>query len=133
MSAACELGGCVLQEFASRFSRHDYTLPQLFACLVVREQMQLSFRKTEALLRDNDWCARLGMKKVPDHSTLCRAFTFIVVKLKLSRMLDVMAHHQRRKMGRVLAVDSTLYDTHQAQPTLRAALPASKQRRSKTG
>ena len=50
-------------------------MPQLFACLVVREQMGLSYRGAEALLRDGRaWCRAIGMKrKTPDHATLHRA------------------------------------------------------------
>src|SRR4051812_24148820 len=38
--------------YSSPWSRDDFTLPQLFACLVVREQLCLSYRKAEMLLRD---------------------------------------------------------------------------------
>ncbi len=51
-----------LPNYASRFSRHDYTLPQLYARLVLREMFGLTYRGVEALLADNDWCARLGMR-----------------------------------------------------------------------
>jgi transposase len=114
MRVAHELAECVLPDHASRFSRHDFTLAQLFSCLVVREQLQVSYRKIESILADTDWCRRLGMKRVPDHSTLCRAFRHIVVKSRLGSMLDVMTHHQQRhrQLGKTLAIDSTHYDTH---------------------
>jgi hypothetical protein len=111
---AHELGCCTLQPYASRFSRKDFTLPQLFACLVLREMLGLSFRGIEAVLRDVDWCQRLGMTKVPDHSTLCRAFKFILNTTRVAHMLDLMPHARgmRRKLGRTLAIDSTLCETH---------------------
>ena len=37
MRLAWELGRQVLPDHSSKFSRKDYTLPQLFACLVLRE------------------------------------------------------------------------------------------------
>ena len=40
-----------LPKYSSKFSRHDFTLPQLFACLVVKEHQRLSYRDAEALLR----------------------------------------------------------------------------------
>jgi hypothetical protein len=114
MQWAHELGRGTLKRFASKFSRKDFTLPQLFACLVVREMQGLSFRGTEALLRDVDWCQRLGMAKVPDHSTLCRAFKFILNSTHISRMLDLIPHADglSHKQGDTLAVDSTLCETH---------------------
>ena len=78
--------------YASTFSRHDFTLAQLFACLVVREQLKLSYRRTETLLRDTDWCAQLGMRRVPDHATLCRAFGQLVKRTDVQSMLDLLMH-----------------------------------------
>jgi hypothetical protein len=113
MCVAFEFARGALPDHAHRFSRHDYTLAQLFACLVVREQLQVSYRKIEALLRDTDWCQRLGMKSVPDHSTLCRAFGHFskTVAGKLLT-LTIVQMRRRRQLGRTLAIDSTLYDTH---------------------
>lgn len=48
--AACQC----LPRYSNRFSRRDFTLAQLFACLVVREHMGCSYRKAEALLKDCD-------------------------------------------------------------------------------
>ena len=79
MLVAHRLATGVLPAYASRFSRHDFTLPQLFACLVVKEQQKRSYREAEALLRDADhWCHAVGMRKVPDHNTLCRAANFLL-------------------------------------------------------
>jgi hypothetical protein len=64
MRVAHAFGCRCLRKYSSKFSRHDYTLPQLFACLVVREQMRLSYRGAEALLRDGRaWCRAIGMKR----------------------------------------------------------------------
>ena len=65
MRVAHESGECVLPDHASRY---DFLLAQLFACLALRKQLQLSYRKLEAVLADTDWCQRLGMSGVPDHS-----------------------------------------------------------------
>src|SRR5271156_5832566 len=59
----------------SKFSRRDFTDAQLFACLVLREHQKKSYRGLVALLEDTpDWCQSIGLKKVPDRNTLCRAF-----------------------------------------------------------
>ena len=52
MRAAYELGAELFDEHSHAFSRKDFTLPQLFACLVLREHQRKSYRGTEALLRD---------------------------------------------------------------------------------
>src|SRR3954453_22680079 len=81
-----------LPEHSCRFSRHDFTLAQLFACLVVREFFGLSFRRREALLADSPaWLADLGLAKVPDHNTLWRAFESLLTSGRCSRMLDLLA------------------------------------------
>ena len=50
LRAAYRLGRRVLPDHPCRPARHDFTLPQLFACLVLREFYGLSYRRTEALL-----------------------------------------------------------------------------------
>jgi hypothetical protein len=42
MVAAHELARQFRPDYSSRFSRKDYTLPQLFACLVLREHQKKS-------------------------------------------------------------------------------------------
>lgn len=53
MQAAYKLAVQCLPDYSSKFSRHDFTLAQLFACLVVREHQKKSFRGAEALLIDS--------------------------------------------------------------------------------
>src|SRR3954447_6055279 len=79
MRAAHELGAQLFDEHAHRFSRKDFTLPQLFACLVLREHQKKSYRGTEALLIDcSDLRDAVGLTRAPDHNTICRAFTHLV-------------------------------------------------------
>jgi len=114
MKLAHELASAHLPGFSSKFSRHDFTLAQLFACLVLREHLRLSYRRTEALLRDCDWCHRLGMTRVPDHSTLCRAFDHIVGPRNMAHAIDLLvdAMNNAKALGQTLAIDSTMFDTH---------------------
>jgi DDE family transposase len=92
MRAAQALAERALPTYSSKFSRHDYTLAQLFACLVLREHQNKTYRGVEALLRDcPDWLADIGLSKAPDHNTLCRAFGVIVKLRRINRMLDVTA------------------------------------------
>src|SRR5438105_10869095 len=92
MRAAHALGAGLFDERSHKFSRKDFTLPQLFACLVLREHQKQSYRGAEALLRDcSDLRDAVGLARAPDHNTLCRAFTHLVKPAKMQRALDLQA------------------------------------------
>lgn len=115
MIVAHELARQYLPDYSCKFSRHDYTLAQLFACLVVREHQKQSYRGVEALLRDSrSWCRRIGLRRVPDHNTLCRAFHCLVTGARVGGLLDRLTRWMEaaRVLGDTVAIDSTLYDTH---------------------
>jgi Transposase DDE domain len=115
MRAAFALARQTLPDYSSKFSRHDFTLPQLFACLVVKEHQRKSYREAEMLLRDApQWCRDIGMSKAPDHNTLCRAFHALSLGRRASKMLDrlVQWFAIARQLGSTVAIDSSLYDTH---------------------
>jgi hypothetical protein len=113
---AHRLGSRTWAGYSNPFSRHDFTLAQLLACLVVREMLKLSYRKTEALLRDSPhWLADIGLKKAPDHNTLWRAFGVLVQHRKVDRMLDLqsqlLAEERQLKLSiKTLTIDSTCYE-----------------------
>ena len=70
-----------LLPYSSRFSRHDYTQHQHFALLSLREFLKVDYRGLEQILRE--WAElrdTLGLKKVPDHSTLQKAATRLLEK-----------------------------------------------------
>ena len=113
MRVAFRLAHGVLPRYFSKFSRHDFTVPQLFACLVVKEHQRKSYREVEALLRDaQHWCRELGMRKVPDHNTLCRASHALNLTRRAGRLLDRLARWfaVARQLGTAVALDSSLYD-----------------------
>src|SRR2546429_6356109 len=115
MHAAFCLARETLPTYSSKFSRHDFTLPQLFACLVVRQHQRKSYREAEMLLRDSShWCRQIGMKKVPDHNTLCRAFHALNLGRRTSTLLDRLTQwfSIARQLGSTAGIDSSLYDTH---------------------
>ena len=112
MRVAFRLAHGVLPRYFSKFSRHDFTVPQLFACLVVKEQQRKSYREVEALLRDAPhWCRDIGMGKVPDHNTLCRASHARNLTRRAGRLLDRLAQWFAiaRQLGTAVALDSSLY------------------------
>lgn len=113
MRIAFELARGALPDYFSKFSRQDFMVPQLFACLVVREQQRKSYRGLEALLRDAPhWCHDIGMRKVPDHNTLCRAFHALKLSHCAGRLMDrvVQWFSIAQQLGSVIALDSSLYD-----------------------
>jgi hypothetical protein len=118
MQVAHHLARQCLPSYRCKFSRHDFTLPQLFACLVVKEQLRRSYRSAEALLRDCwHWCNGIGLKRVPDHNTLCRAAAFLLRACNVRKVLDCLARWAviGRMLGlslKPLALDSTHYDSH---------------------
>lgn len=70
-----------LPSYSSKYSRKDYTLPQLFSILVLRQFFQTDLRGIEHILREfSDLREALGLKRVPDHTTLCRAQQLLLKK-----------------------------------------------------
>src|SRR4051794_38594071 len=99
MRRAYDLGRRLWPTYAGKFSRHDFTRPQLFACLAVRESLRLSYRKAEAFLADvPDWLAAIGLARAPDHNTLWRAFGSLLKKRRVERALDLMAADDERAL-----------------------------------
>ena len=98
MRAAHELGSQLFHEHAHPFSRHDFTLPQLFACLVLREHQKKSYRGVEALLVDcSDLRDAVGLARAPDHNTIWRAFEHLVKPAKMNRALDLLVRRAKAK------------------------------------
>ena len=117
MTLAWRVGKSCLPQYASKFSRKDFTLPQLFACLTLRQFYNLSYRKTEALLRDSpSWRRAIGLKKTPDHNTLCDAFDVVVQSEHLGKAMDLLADaFEKAGLLRLdekpLAIDSSCYES----------------------
>jgi hypothetical protein len=70
-----------LPAYSSKFSRKDFTQHQHFALLALREFLRTDYRGLEAMLRDwGDLRDALGLRKVPDHSTMQKAAERLLVK-----------------------------------------------------
>jgi hypothetical protein len=116
MRTAYGLARGALPNYTSKFSRQEFTLPQLFACLVVRETERKSYRETEVFLRDSPaWLADIDLRQAPDHSTLWHAFGVLCTLRRLNRMLDIQAQlfqeaKQLRLREKPLVIDSTHYE-----------------------
>lgn len=118
MRAAYHLACQCLPDYTCKFSRKDFKLAQLFACLVVKEMLKRSYRQAEALLADSEsWLRDVGLKRAPDHNTLHRAATFLLNKCRVEKLMDVLVRWA--SLGRLLglsikplAMDSTCYESH---------------------
>jgi hypothetical protein len=118
MLVAHHLASQALPDYTCKFSRHDFTLPQLFACLCCKALLKRSYREAEAVLRDSEhWCHAIGMRKVPDHNTLCRAAAVLLKTCRVNSLLDAVARWAalHRALGlsvKPLAGDSSLFERH---------------------
>ena len=71
---AVRLAREALPAYSSKYSRKDYTQHQLFAGLALKPFLKTDYRGVVAFLADfADLRNDLGLRKVPDHSTLCYA------------------------------------------------------------
>lgn len=119
MVLAYALGCKHLPQYASKFSRKDHaTLPQLFACVVLRQFYNLSYRRAEALIADSaDLRDAIGMTVCPDHNTLCDAFETLVKIETFAPMFDELARVFEEagllKLDeKPAAADSTHFESH---------------------
>lgn len=71
-----------LPEYSCKYSRRDFTQPQLFALLTLRTFLGVDLRGLIAYLEDwSDLREALELKKLPHFSTLCYAQERLLKKL----------------------------------------------------
>ena len=118
MLAAYHLAKDALPEFSSKFSRQDFTQPQLFACLVLKEFEKKDYRGIEQFLWDcRDLRRAIGLTKAPDHTTLHRASAAIMALPRAQKLLDKLVQFARacKMLGKTVALaamDSSGYEAH---------------------
>jgi hypothetical protein len=106
--------------YSSKFSRQDFTQAQLFACLVLKEFLQLDYRKVSALLRDTpDLSRTIELQKAPHFTTLQKAADRLLLFRPARRLLDrtiQLAKWQGNLRGKVplAALDGTGLETRHA-------------------
>ena len=103
-----------LRTYWHKYSPKKFTLPQLFACLVLKEFLRLDYRKLSALLEDAPALAgAIGLKQVPHFSTFQKAAARLLVSRHVQQLLDetieVAAQHRvMRKKVSLLNVTACL-------------------------
>lgn len=94
-------------------SPHRFTWPQLVACVLVLFYLDVSYRDMEDWLLVSDRIGHvLGLKEVPDHTTLCRAFHRL--KLETLRAMHRLLLRNVNLSENIIALDSTGFRTDQA-------------------
>lgn len=117
LQVAHALGKQRLRTYWHRFSPKKFTLPQLFACLVLKEFLRLDYRKFSALLEDApSLAATIDLKQVPHFSTFQKAAARLLVFRRVQRLLDetVRAATEQRVMKKrvaLAAMDGTGFET----------------------
>jgi hypothetical protein len=100
-----------------RFSPKKFTVPQLFACLVLKEFLQLDYRKLAALLEDSESLSEaIGLKIVPHFTTFQKAAARLLVSRRVARLLDetvfvAMEHGILSRSAMLAAIDGTGFET----------------------
>ena len=68
---ALRVGQAVLPAYRSKFSKRQFTQPQLLAILCLMRYEDWTFRETEVRLAEHsDLRMALGLRHVPDYTTL---------------------------------------------------------------
>src|SRR5262249_27624635 len=74
-----------LPAYSSKYSRRDYTQPQLFALLALKTFFRTDYRGLAQLLHDfSELREDLGLSAVPHYSTLCYAARRLLKRGSLS-------------------------------------------------
>ncbi len=91
---ALSVAQAALPAYGSRFSRRDFTQPQLVAILVLRQFFRTDYRGIVQILEDSsDLQRELGLqKKVPHYSTLCYAHRRLVKKGDSTLSSELSSH-----------------------------------------
>jgi transposase len=98
-----------LPRYRSKFSKHQFTQPQLLALLCVMRYEDWTFRETEVRLREHRELRRaFGLRTVPHYTTLYR-FLHRVDETALRTAVGVVAQQLQRGRcrGATVAIDGT--------------------------
>ena len=117
LHVAHELGRRRLCTHWHKYSPKKFTVPQLFACLVLKEFMRLDYRKLSALLRDAPQLAKtIDLDGVPHFSTFQKAAARLLNSQRVQRLLDetisvAQEHRVMRKTVTLAAIDGTGFES----------------------
>jgi transposase len=117
LQVAHALGMQSLPKYWHRCAPKKFTLPQLFACLVLKEFLRLDYRKLSALLQDApNLAATIGLAEVPHFTTFQKASRRLLIVRRARRLLDETIRQAQRSGTihsriKLAAVDGTGFET----------------------
>jgi DDE family transposase/transposase-like protein DUF772 len=127
---ALQLAQRILPRHAHKFSPQRFTLPQLAACVLLKEYRQLDWRGIEALLELSLPLRRcLRLRQAPDYSTLWRFARRWLKAQKLGELLAELSARLDIKTSVTVAVDSTGLDPDRSSSYFRARQQRRQQRK----
>ncbi len=86
---ALKVGKKALPEYSNKRSPQLFTLPQLFACLVLKVFLRTDYRGIEEILKDfPNLCKELGLKSVPHYTTLQKCEKKLLNSKQSSKLLE---------------------------------------------
>ena len=87
-AVALETAERTLPKYSSNFSRKDFTLPQLFTCLVLKQFFKTDYRGIVAILADMPALQKqMGLKKVPHFASLSKVEAKLLTDERVKSML----------------------------------------------
>lgn len=108
---ALEVAAAVLPRYRSRFSKHQFSQPQLLAALGLMRYEDWTVRKTELRLRGHsDLHRALRLHSVPDHTTLYRFLKRLdeaIIEQALEETVRRVGPGKRSRRRARVAVDAT--------------------------
>jgi Transposase DDE domain len=89
LQVAHELGRRTFRRHWHKYAPKKFTVPQLFACLVLKEFLRLDYRKLSSLLEEAPTlCRAIGLASVPHFTTLQKAADRLLDTPRVQRLLD---------------------------------------------
>lgn len=114
---AYQVGRSRLRAYSHRFSPKKFTQPQLFACLALKEFLQLDYRKLAALLADTpSLAAAIELDPIPHYTTFQKAAGRLLVSSCAKQLLNetvdraVKAKLMKRRV-KLAAIDGTGFES----------------------
>ncbi len=104
----------VLPDYWHKFSPQKFTLPQLFACLILRVVLKTDYRGVAVFLNDcPDLCKTIGLKTVPHFTTLHKASQRLLCKKFANKLLvsTIKRLVKDKEAIELAAIDSTGLDS----------------------
>jgi hypothetical protein len=117
---AYRVGQGTLRAYTHRFSPKKFTQQQLFAALVLKEFLQLDYRKLSQFLYDApEFRAAIDLQQVPHFTTFQKAAARLLMSSRAHRLLDktIRIAVERRRIRRrvaLAALDGTGLESHHA-------------------